>query len=75
MTLEARRSNEIAHRLYRKYGFSTVAIRRAYYSDNGEDAVVMWAGNLRGDLYRQRLAALERALALELDRELGAEVR
>jgi hypothetical protein len=30
---------------------------------------------LRGDLYRQRLAALERALALELDRELGAEVR
>jgi ribosomal-protein-alanine N-acetyltransferase len=66
MTLEARRSNEVAHSLYRKYGFSTISIRRAYYSDNGEDAVVMWAGHLRGDLYRRRLAALERSLALEL---------
>jgi len=67
ITLEARRSNEVAHSLYRKYGFSTIAIRRAYYSDNGEDAVVMWAGHLRGDLYRQRLATLERGLALELE--------
>ena len=62
ITLEARESNEIAQSLYRKYGFTTVSTRRAYYSDNGENAVVMWAGNLRGDLYRNRLAALERTL-------------
>jgi ribosomal-protein-alanine N-acetyltransferase len=62
ITLEARESNVVAQNLYRKYGFTTVSVRRAYYSDNGENAVVMWAGNLRGDLYRNRLAVLERGL-------------
>jgi ribosomal-protein-alanine N-acetyltransferase len=68
ITLEARESNEIAQSLYRKYGFTTVSTRRAYYSDNGENAVVMWAGNLRGDLYRNRLTMLERSLDLEAPR-------
>ena len=67
ITLEARESNVVAQNLYRKYGFVTVSTRRAYYSDNGENAVVMWAGNLRGDLYRNRLAALESRLALALE--------
>jgi [ribosomal protein S18]-alanine N-acetyltransferase len=65
ITLEARESNVVAQNLYRKYGFTTVSTRRAYYSDNGENAVVMWAGNLRGDLYRNRLALLETQLAAE----------
>ncbi len=68
ITLEARESNVVAQNLYRKYGFTTVSTRRAYYSDNGEDAVVMWAGNLRGDLYRNRLASLERTLSNEIAR-------
>ncbi len=63
ITLEARESNAIAQNLYRKYGFTIVSTRRAYYSDNGENAVVMWAGNLRGELYRSRLAQLEAELA------------
>jgi ribosomal-protein-alanine N-acetyltransferase len=67
ITLEARESNAVAQRLYRKYGFTIVSTRRAYYSDNGENAVVMWAGNLRGDLYRNRLATLERGLARAID--------
>jgi ribosomal-protein-alanine N-acetyltransferase len=62
ITLEVRESNEIAQRLYRKYGFTNVSVRRAYYSDNNENAVVMWAGNLRGQLYRNRLQALRAAL-------------
>jgi len=70
ITLEARESNEIAHNLYRKYGFATIATRRAYYSDNGENAVVMWAGNLRGELYGLRFAALERALNATLSLEV-----
>ena len=41
MTLEARVSNFIAHRLYQKYSFKPVGIRKAYYSDNREDAVIM----------------------------------
>jgi ribosomal-protein-alanine N-acetyltransferase len=63
ITLEARESNLVAQNLYRKYGFTIVSTRRAYYSDNGENAVVMWAGNLRGELYRNRLAALEAQLS------------
>ncbi|MBV9102742.1 MAG: ribosomal protein S18-alanine N-acetyltransferase [Candidatus Eremiobacteraeota bacterium] len=60
ITLEVRESNEVAQRLYRKYGFTVVSTRRNYYSDNNENALVMWAGNLRGDLYRNRLSALAR---------------
>jgi ribosomal-protein-alanine N-acetyltransferase len=62
MTLEVRESNVAAQRLYRKYGFTTVATRKAYYSDNNENALVMWAGDLRGELYRNRLRAVRAAL-------------
>jgi ribosomal-protein-alanine N-acetyltransferase len=58
MTLEVRETNTAAQQLYRKYGFTTVSTRKGYYSDNNEDALVMWAGNLRGEFYRARLAAI-----------------
>ncbi|MGC8833808.1 MAG: ribosomal protein S18-alanine N-acetyltransferase [Armatimonadota bacterium] len=45
-TLEVRPSNEAAIKLYTKYGFKTVAIRKGYYTDNGEDAMVMWLEDL-----------------------------
>jgi ribosomal-protein-alanine N-acetyltransferase len=41
VTLEVRRSNDAARALYRKFGFVAQGIRQRYYSDNGEDAVVM----------------------------------
>ncbi len=66
MTLEVRVSNQSAQRLYQKYGFTTVATRRGYYTDNQEDALVMWAGDLRGPLYRSRLAALRDQLSKQL---------
>jgi len=62
ITLEVRETNDIAQKLYRKYGFTVVSTRRGYYSDNDESALVMWAGNLRGTLYANRLAALKAAL-------------
>jgi ribosomal-protein-alanine N-acetyltransferase len=43
MTLEVRVSNSIAQRLYGKLGFYPVGTRRGYYSDNNEDAIIMWA--------------------------------
>lgn len=42
MTLEARVSNHIAQNLYRKLGFENGGIRKRYYTDNHEDAIVMW---------------------------------
>src|SRR2546421_4784553 len=41
-TLEVRRSNVIAIRLYEREGFRAAGMRRRYYQDNGEDALVMW---------------------------------
>jgi ribosomal-protein-alanine N-acetyltransferase len=62
MTLEVRESNAGAQQLYRKYGFTTVTTRKGYYSDNNENALVMWAGNLKGELYKTRLRALRERL-------------
>lgn len=42
MTLEVRVSNEIAKKLYRKFGFQNGGIRKRYYTDNYEDGLVMW---------------------------------
>jgi ribosomal-protein-alanine N-acetyltransferase len=41
-TLEVRVSNEDAIRLYQKLGFDSRGIRRGYYTDNREDALIMW---------------------------------
>lgn len=41
-TLEVRSSNEPAKALYRNFGFKEAGLRKGYYEDNGEDAVIMW---------------------------------
>ena len=46
VTLEVRKSNLVAQNLYEKYGFRAAAIRKNYYSDNQEDAVIMWVDDL-----------------------------
>jgi len=42
VTLEVRTSNEPARNLYRKLGFVESGIRKGYYTDSGEDAIIMW---------------------------------
>ncbi len=61
-TLEVRLSNMPARRLYEKYGFRPVGIRPRYYSDNGEDALIMTTEPLASADVRDRLAALRVAL-------------
>jgi ribosomal-protein-alanine N-acetyltransferase len=61
-SLEVRESNDSARRLYEKYGFTPVARRRGYYSDNGEDAVVMWVDNLTSLRYQELIAERARAV-------------
>lgn len=43
MTLEVRVSNSTAQNLYHKLGFKPAGVRKKYYSDNQEDAIIMWA--------------------------------
>jgi ribosomal-protein-alanine N-acetyltransferase len=52
VTLEVRRSNHAAMALYEAFGFKVAGVRRRYYSDNGEDALIMWRtpATLRGSL-------------------------
>jgi [ribosomal protein S18]-alanine N-acetyltransferase len=52
LTLEVRRSNTGAIALYERFAFRSAGVRRRYYADNGEDAVIMWRtpGTLRGTL-------------------------
>ena len=45
VTLEVRKSNAGALALYERFGFRSAGLRRRYYADNGEDAVIMWRSN------------------------------
>lgn len=45
LTLEVRKSNLAAQRLYERYGFKIEGMRKKYYTDTGEDALIMWRHN------------------------------
>ncbi len=57
-TLEVRLSNLPARRLYEKFGFRPVGLRPRYYSDNGEDALILTTSQLRDAPMRDRIARL-----------------
>ncbi len=59
MTLEARVSNFIAQRLYEKYSFKSVGIRKGYYSDNREDAVIMTTSPIHTEEYDRMFRELQ----------------
>jgi len=42
MTLEVRVSNQVAQKLYQRLGFRQIGLRKGYYSDTKEDAIIMW---------------------------------
>jgi [ribosomal protein S18]-alanine N-acetyltransferase len=56
VTLEVRKSNAPAQTLYHKYGFKEIGVRKGYYSDNREDAIVMWTGNIYEHSFQERYA-------------------
>lgn len=61
LTLEVRLSNAPAQRLYRRFGFAPVGLRKNYYRD--EDALVMWAIDIDTEEYRDRLRRISEGLA------------
>ncbi|HZU05843.1 MAG TPA: ribosomal protein S18-alanine N-acetyltransferase [Chloroflexota bacterium] len=69
MTLEVRVSNHVAQSLYRKYTFRETGVRRRYYSDNGEDALIMTSEDLDSPHFQEVLARNRRALAERLARD------
>jgi ribosomal-protein-alanine N-acetyltransferase len=59
VTLEVRASNCSAQALYAKYGFKSVGIRRRYYTDNSEDAVIMTTDKITSPAYQAKLRDME----------------
>jgi [ribosomal protein S18]-alanine N-acetyltransferase len=59
LTLEVRAHNEPAKSLYMKFGFAPIGIRKNYYSETNEDAIVMWVSDADTDGYSGRLARIE----------------
>jgi ribosomal-protein-alanine N-acetyltransferase len=57
-TLEVRVANHAAQGLYHQFGFAPVGIRKNYYAETGEDALIMWAEGLQTPAYAERLAGL-----------------
>ncbi|MFN6536352.1 MAG: ribosomal protein S18-alanine N-acetyltransferase [Nostoc sp. EkiNYC01] len=54
-TLEVRASNLGAISLYQKFGFKTAGLRRRYYQDNGEDALILWLSDLQHPKFQATL--------------------
>lgn len=62
LTLEVRVSNEPAQRMYRTFGFRPAGIRKGYYVETNEDALVMWADDIDDPAYAERLVRIESAI-------------
>src|SRR5712692_9032112 len=60
LTLEVRLSNRAAQELYRRFGFAPVGVRKDYYAETSEDALVMWAHEVQRPEFAELLAGLER---------------
>jgi ribosomal-protein-alanine N-acetyltransferase len=48
--------------IYRRFGFAPAGVRKNYYPENGEDAIVMWARDIDTPLYADRLSRIESRL-------------
>ncbi|HAH87133.1 MAG TPA: ribosomal-protein-alanine N-acetyltransferase [Armatimonadetes bacterium] len=65
-TLEVRKRNLVAQNLYTKYGFQIVAVRKGYYTNNNEDALVMWTNNMDQPDYLRLLTQNTAQLGVQL---------
>ena len=61
LTLEVRTSNVAAQSLYSKYGFTQVGLRRGYYSDNREDAILMSTEDITSASFQAHFQQLKQA--------------
>ena len=59
ITLEVRVSNDSAKSLYEKFGFNSLGVRRGYYQDNNEDALIMWTENIWYEKFKTLYAEIK----------------
>lgn len=59
VTLEVRPSNAAAHALYQKYGLQEQGLRRHYYSDNNEDALIMTTEQFSSQTFQEKFQRLK----------------
>ena len=76
VTLEVRTSNDNAMRMYENFSFKVIGRRKGYYTDNGEDAIVMWSDSIYAPRFRK--AFEENLVRIDTDvrglrRELGPD--
>jgi [ribosomal protein S18]-alanine N-acetyltransferase len=74
LTLEVRVSNSPAQELYKRFGFTPAGIRKNYYREINEDALIMWAYDVDTDLYGVRLSRLTAGVRGTTSVETGREV-
>jgi ribosomal-protein-alanine N-acetyltransferase len=67
LTLEVRVSNKVAQELYRKYTFKEEGVRKRYYSDDGEDALIMWSDRIDDAAFVSHFVDLRARLRSRLD--------
>lgn len=72
-TLEVRVSNTPAQRLYLKYDFEKVGMRKAYYADNNEDALIMTTPPLHSAAYQEKQRRLRTALVMRFQERMGRD--
>jgi ribosomal-protein-alanine N-acetyltransferase len=70
LTLEVRKSNSVAQALYHKYTFKEMGVRRRYYSDDGEDALIMWTESLDSEVFNAAFERNRAALANRFDADV-----
>lgn len=63
LTLEVRVTNTVAITLYRRFGYAPAGVRKNYYSDEGEDGLIMWAHDIHLPGHKERLDAIAAEVA------------
>ncbi|MGH2739975.1 MAG: ribosomal protein S18-alanine N-acetyltransferase [Actinomycetota bacterium] len=58
ISLEVRTANWPAQRMYGQFGFRPIGVRKGYYQETGEDALIMWVDEIRSAAYSRLLARL-----------------
>jgi [ribosomal protein S18]-alanine N-acetyltransferase len=62
ISLEVRKSNFPAQHMYERFGFKPVGLRRGYYVETGEDAIVMWVDGISTSAYAAKLDTLRQSI-------------